>query len=90
MNQLETINVFSTIDLAKPKPFDGLKSHTWGVTLNLEKQLKNNRCDRTHFWARGYMAISSGNITDEMIQKYIEEQEGEPVDHGQFPIDSGL
>ena len=33
------------------------------------------------------MAISSGNITDEMIQKYIEEQEGEPVDHGQFPID---
>jgi putative transposase len=23
-----------------------------------------------HFWARGYMAISSGNITDEMIQEY--------------------
>jgi putative transposase len=35
-----------------------------------------------HFWARGYMAISSGNITDEMIQKYIEEQEGEPIDDG--------
>ena len=43
-----------------------------------------------HFWARGYMAISSGNITDEVIQKYIEDQEGEPVDHGQFPIDSSL
>jgi putative transposase len=43
-----------------------------------------------HLWARGYMAISSGNITDEMIQRYIEEQEGEPVDVGQFQIDSTL
>jgi putative transposase len=43
-----------------------------------------------HFWARGYMAISSGNITDEMIQKYIEEQEGEPIDDGRFQIDSTL
>jgi len=36
------------------------------------------------------MAISSGNITDEMIQKYIEEQEGEIVDDGRFQIDSSL
>ncbi|MCB1832352.1 MAG: IS200/IS605 family transposase [Geminicoccaceae bacterium] len=41
-----------------------------------------------HLWARGYMAISSGNITDEMIQQYIEEQEGEPVDDSRFQIDS--
>ena len=41
-----------------------------------------------HFWARGYMAVSSGNITDEMIQQYIDEQEGEPMDIGQFQIDS--
>jgi putative transposase len=40
-----------------------------------------------HFWARGYCAISSGNITDEMIQKYIEEQEGEPVKDSRFTID---
>ena len=41
-----------------------------------------------HFWARGYMAVSSGNITDEMIQAYIEEQEGEPmVDDSRFQID---
>jgi putative transposase len=44
----------------------------------------------SHLWGRGYMAISSGNITDEMIQRYIEEQEGEPVDVGQFQIDSTL
>ena len=41
-----------------------------------------------HFWARGYMAVSSGNITDEMIQAYIDEQEGEPmVDDSRFQID---
>lgn len=36
------------------------------------------------------MAISSGNITDEIIQKYIDDQEGEPVDDNQFLIDSTL
>ena len=43
-----------------------------------------------NFWSRGYMAVSSGNITDEMIQQYIDEQEGEPVDISQFQIDSSL
>ena len=41
-----------------------------------------------HLWARGYLAVSSGNITDEMIQAYIDEQEGEPVvDNSRFQID---
>ena len=41
-----------------------------------------------HLWARGYLAVSSGNITDEAIQKYIEEQEDEPVvDNSRFQID---
>ena len=41
-----------------------------------------------HFWARGYLAVSSGNITDEMIQEYIQEQEGEPmIDDSRFQID---
>ena len=43
-----------------------------------------------HLWSRGYMTISSGNITDEIIQKYIEDQEGDPVEIGQFEIDSTL
>lgn len=39
-------------------------------------------------WARGYLAVSSGTITDEMIQKYIEAHEGEPIhDDSRFPID---
>ena len=42
-----------------------------------------------HFWARRYLAVSSGSLTDEMAAKYIEEQEGEPAhDDSQFPIDS--
>jgi putative transposase len=42
-----------------------------------------------HLWGRGYLAVSSGNITDEMILQYIEEQEGEPVvDDSRFQIDS--
>jgi putative transposase len=41
-----------------------------------------------HFWARGYLAVSSGTITDEMIREYIDEQEGEQVaDDSRFPID---
>jgi len=41
-----------------------------------------------HLWSRGYLAVSSGNITDEIIQKYIEDQEGEPViDNSRFQID---
>ena len=42
-----------------------------------------------HVWARGYLAVTTGTITDEMIQKYIAEQEGEPVqDDSRFVIDS--
>ena len=28
-----------------------------------------------HIWARGYFCCSSGNVTDEVIMKYIEEQD---------------
>ena len=40
-----------------------------------------------HLWARGYCAISSGNVTDEMIHAYIDEQEGEPIHDSRFSID---
>ena len=31
-----------------------------------------------HFWARGYFAASSGNVTDEVIKQYIESQGEKP------------
>jgi putative transposase len=39
-----------------------------------------------HLWARGYFAASSGNVTDEVIMKYIEQQGYEPPD-ADFKID---
>ena len=33
-----------------------------------------------HIWARGYFVASSGNVTDEVIMKYIEQQNVEPPD----------
>ena len=40
-----------------------------------------------HIWARGYFVASSGNVTDEVIMKYIEEQGKEPPD-GDFKVDN--
>jgi len=39
-----------------------------------------------HLWARGYFAASSGNVTDEVVMQYIEQQGKEPPD-GDFKID---
>ncbi|MDY6951841.1 MAG: IS200/IS605 family transposase [Thermodesulfobacteriota bacterium] len=55
-----------------------LKGISFRVLLQESPHLKKQFWGR-HLWARGYLAVSSGNITDEMIQKYTEEQEGEPV-----------
>ena len=33
-----------------------------------------------HLWARGYWVATSGNVTDEVWKKYIEEQKPEPPD----------
>ena len=33
-----------------------------------------------HLWARGYFAVSTGNVTDEIIKQYIESQGEQPPD----------
>jgi REP-associated tyrosine transposase len=33
-----------------------------------------------HIWARGYFAVSTGNVTDKVIKEYIENQDQEPKD----------
>lgn len=42
-----------------------------------------------HIWARGYFVASSGNVTDEVIMAYIEQQTPEPPD-GDFKVDDEL
>ena len=42
-----------------------------------------------HFWARGYLAVAAGSVSDEQIRDYIENQAGEAlIDDSRFPIDS--
>ena len=38
-------------------------------------------------WARGYCCASSGNVTDAVIKKYIQEQGEEGDDH--FKVEGG-
>ncbi len=41
-----------------------------------------------HMWARGYFAVSTGNVTDEIIQQYIESHKDLPTEEdGNFQID---
>lgn len=41
-----------------------------------------------HLWARGYFAVSTGNVTDEIIRQYIESHKDIPTDeNGNFQID---
>jgi len=39
-----------------------------------------------HLWARGYFVATSGNVTDEVIAKYIEEQGAVPQDDRDFQV----
>ena len=41
-----------------------------------------------HVWGRGYFVASSGNITDEVIMEYIENQDNEKKDED-FTITEG-
>ena len=52
------------------RDFRGLRKEFWGQ----------------HLWARGYFVASSGNITDEVIAKYIEEQDVEPTNDETFKV----
>ena len=64
-----------------------LKGMSSRVMLQEYSHLRR-QCWGRHFWARGYLAVSSGTLTDEMVQEYIDQQEGEPVqDDSRFPID---
>jgi putative transposase len=41
-----------------------------------------------HMWARGYFAVSTGNVTDEIIKQYIESHKDMPTEQdGTFEID---
>ena len=39
-----------------------------------------------HFWARGYFVATSGNVTDEVLKRYIEMQDVEPEADRDFKV----
>ena len=64
--------------------FKGISSR---VLLQQFGHVRRKFCGR-HLWARGYLAVSSGTVTDEMIKAYIDEQQGETVqEESRFQID---
>ena len=58
-----------------------LKGKTSRKLLMENKEL-NKRFWGKHFWSRGYFATTSGTITDEMVMKYIEEQDEDAEKRG--------
>jgi len=71
--------------LAVSKIVQMLKGKTSYKLLSENKVLRQKFWGN-HLWARGYFAVSSGNITDEMIIEYIKEQEGENIEVNNFQI----
>ena len=48
----------------------------------LENPKLNKKFWGQHFWSRGYFATTSGVITDEVVMKYIEEQDDDEDKRG--------
>ncbi len=51
----------------------GMKGKSSHKMLNEFQHLRKTFWGR-HIWARGYFCVSSGNVTDEVIKAYIENQ----------------
>ena len=64
-----------------------LKGRSSRLLLEEYNELRRQFWGR-HFWARGYFAASTGNVTDEIIKQYIESQELADGDDDQFSIGS--
>ena len=56
-----------------------LKGHT-SRKLQMEYPWLEKRYWGRHFWATGYGAWSTGNITDEMVQSYLEHHKDSTID----------
>jgi putative transposase len=64
-----------------------LKGRSSRLLLEEYNELRRQFWGR-HFWARGYFAANTGNVTDEIIKQYIESQELDDGDDDEFSIGS--
>ncbi len=71
--------------LSVSKVVQYLKGKSSRKLLSVFRHLQQQFWGR-HLWARGYFVASSGNVTDEVVMKYIEEQELNQTDN-EFKIE---
>jgi putative transposase len=65
-----------------PRRLKGSTSHKLMMTFpTLQKQYWGR-----HMWARGYFCCSSGNVTDDVIENYVQNQEHDIEDDDTFSI----
>ncbi len=74
--------------LAISKLVQYLKGKSSYKLLQENKQLSKEFWGR-HLWARGYFVATSGNITDEMVLEYIQNQD-ENLSNEDFTVSDGL
>ena len=55
--------------------------------LQQENRALSNRYWGRHFWAIGYGVWSTGNLTDEMVQKYLSHHESSSNDTSNFVME---
>jgi len=72
-------------NLAPSRVMQAIKGKTSNQLLREFRALNKEFWGR-HLWARGYFVASSGNVTDEVIAKYIALQGAEPQDDDKFKI----
>jgi putative transposase len=71
--------------MAPSRVMQAIKGKTSHHLLRDFRTLKRTFWGR-HFWARGFFVATSGNVTDEVIAKYIEEQDIEPEEDREFNV----
>ncbi len=86
----EHIHVFVSIPPHVPvSKFVGTAKGRSSRKIQQEFSELRNRYWGRHFWARGYFSTTSGNVTDEMINEYINNHEDGNKDNGEERISLG-
>ena len=62
-----------------------IKGKTWHHFLQDSRRLRKEFWGR-HLWARGYFAVTTGKVSDEMVAEYIENQDVEHEGDDGFKI----
>jgi putative transposase len=71
--------------MAPSRAMQAIKGKTSYLLLRDFRALRKEFWGR-HLWARGFFVATSGNVTDEVIAKYIESQDVEPQNDDVFKI----